>query len=74
MTKGKFKVIMNVLSEIRSKFRVNITRVKRNRHNDQFVICSKKFTHFVKQNAVYELPWQPLNNLKVKQLTEGWKL
>lgn len=72
--KAKKIEIRNVLSEIRSKFRVNITRVKRNRYNYQFVICSKKFAHFVKQNAVYELPWQPLNNLEVKQLMEGWKL
>lgn len=28
----------------------------------------EKFTDFVKDNAIYELPWQPLNNNEIKIL------
>ncbi len=63
--------IQELLAEISITFDVKIIRIKRNRYNDHYYICSKKFTNFVKSKVVYDLPWQPLNDNEINLLSEG---
>ena len=66
--------IKRLLDSIKSNFDVSITETKRNRYNNQFNIYSKEFAKFVKNNAVYDLPWQPLNKSKIDILLKEWIL
>ena len=72
--KSKKLEVINRLELIKNTFGVKITEVKRNRYSNQFVICSRSFLEFVKNNAKYDLPWQPLNKAKIKLLSEEWKI
>ena len=66
--------IENKIKLIKEKFNVRIGEIKRNRHNNHFYINSKKFTDFVRDNAIYGLPWQSLNDNKIKELSKKWIL
>jgi len=62
--------IQELLAKISITFDVKITKTKRDRYNDHYYICSKKFTDFVKSKVIYDLPWQPLNNNEINLLSE----
>ena len=66
--------ITKLINSIKDNFNVKITKIKRNRYNDHYYICSKQFTEFIKKNATYELPWQPLNKEDINNLSKEWIL
>jgi len=68
------RIVKKRLSDISKTFNVKITRIKRKRYNDSYCICSKKFVDFIKNNASYELPWQPLNNSEINNLSNKYEL
>lgn len=72
--KSNPEAIFQLLSTIQETFGVKITECQRNRYSNHFYIHSKKFTDFVKENATYALPWQPLNSKKEKALLVKWRL
>jgi len=52
----------------------SIYKIKRNRYNNHYYICSKKFRDFIKNNTNYELPWQPLNKSEINNVSKEWIL
>jgi hypothetical protein len=69
--KTKEDNIKKLLNLIKIKFNVKIIEIERKGHN-HYYISSKKFTDFIRENTIYDLPWQPLNNEEIYELSKNW--
>lgn len=72
--KAKKEEIFILLDKLKNYFGVRITEIKRKRYNNQFIVSSKSFTDFVRENTSYDLPWQPLKDHEREKLVVEWRL
>lgn len=74
LMKTKKSDVKKILNKIKNNFGVNIVEIKRKRYNNHYYVCSQYFSEFLKDNCIYGLPWNPLNEPEIVKIKEGWEI
>lgn len=60
------------MSSIKEKLNHNLVRVKRERKNDHYYICSKELLNEINEHYEFVQSWPPFKEQEIIELTERW--